>query len=383
MCEVRKLVRVLLALLFTVIFIAGCQSSHQLYEISDMPYKEEKDVLKGEVPVPFFSNSQQILSLDMNGEAFNTVGEWYDDESVLYIVDEDGGSDIYYYHLFSGEKKLFYHTDSPIVTMKANEDHSLFLIHVSSERNEAELLVVNKDGEKIYDWKINSFDLQFVWNPKAIDEVFVTAFLEDWTFSTFVLKISEETATPYTVSEPFVQWLDKASIAYMKWNQNEPSFNAPLYSFNFETNKESLLLEDLITFTTFKDVLFTVSNDKIQKSKGIYRLFDIETKDKKKEITVPMLTNYSRWYVPYHDYVTNQKQFFTFLPDESASYDTYTGKFELTAFSLESEDSETIVSDVDSLPINFSPNGYYCLYGYQYEKVIDVKEKEVKELIQL
>ncbi|MBE4907963.1 hypothetical protein IMZ08_07850 [Bacillus luteolus] len=375
--------RVLLALLFTVIFISGCQSSHQLYEVSDMPYKEEKDVLKGQVPVPFFSTSQQIISLDMNGEAFNTVGEWFDDESILYIVDKDGGSDLYYYHLFSGEKKLFYHTDSPIVTMKANEDHSLFLIHSSSERNEAEFLVVNKEGEKVYDWKINSFDLQFVWNPNVLDEVFVTAFLEDWSFSTFVIKIGEETVTPYTVNEPFVQWFDKQSIAFMKWNQEEPVFSAPLYTFNFETNKESLLMEDVISFTTFKDVLFTVSNDKVQTTKGIYRLYDTGTMNKKKEIMVPLLTTYSRWYVPYHDYVTNQKKFYTLLPDESASYDTYTGKFELIAFSLDAEESETILSNVDSLPINFSPNGYYCLYGYQFENVIDVKEKEVKELIQL
>ncbi|QOR65518.1 hypothetical protein IM538_17140 [Cytobacillus suaedae] len=375
--------RVLLGLMFTVIFITGCQSSHQLYEVSDMPHKEEKDVLKGQVPAPFFSTSQQIFSLDMNGEAFNTVGEWFDDESVLYIVDKDGGSDIYYYHLFTGEKKLFYHTDAPIVTMKANEDHSLFLIHASSERNAAELFVVNKEGEKVYDWKINSFDLQFVWNPNVLDEIFVTAFLEDWSFSTFVLEIGEETMTPYTVNEPFVQWFDKQSISYMRWNQEEPVFSAPLYTFNFETNEESLLLEDVISFTTFKDVLFTVSNDKVQTTKGIYSLYDIGTMDKKKEIMVPLLTTYSRWYVPYHDYVTNQKKFYSFLPGESASYDTYTGKFELIAFSLEADESETILSSIDSLPINFSPNGYYCLYGYQYEKVIDVKAKEVKELIQL
>ncbi|WP_345774257.1 hypothetical protein [Cytobacillus sp. S13-E01] len=379
--------RVLFGFIFLIIVLTGCQSSHQLYEVGDMPYGEDKDLLKSPVPVRFISGKQQIQPLDINGEAFNTVGEWFDDESVLYVIDRNGGSDIYYYNLFSGKKELFYSTEFPIVTMKANENYSLFLIHTSGARNMAELIVLDKNGDKKYDWQINSFDLQYVWNPDVVDEVFVTAFLEDWTFNTFVLNVKEQeqeqAVKQYSIPEPFVQWLDQSSIAYMKWSQDEPSFRAPLYQYDFIKQKESLLLENIVYFATYKDFLLSISNDAEDNSIGVYRFYKPGSMEKLNEVKIPLLTDYSKWFVPYHEYVTSKKQFYTFEPSESASYDTYIKKFELVSYSIESEETEVILSKTDNLPINCSPNGYFCLYGYQFEKLIDINGKEIKELIKM
>ena len=41
-----------------------------------------------------------------------------------------------------------------------------------------------------------------------------------------------------------------------------------------------------------------------------------------------------------------------------------------------------MLAQVDSLPLKFSPDGTFALYGYQFENVIDVKGKVVKALVQ-
>ena len=73
--------------------------------------------------------------------------------------------------------------------MEANEDHSLFLLHTSGERNMAELLVVDKSGTEVFSWQAESFDMTYKWNPYQPDELFISTFLEDWSYKSFVINV--------------------------------------------------------------------------------------------------------------------------------------------------------------------------------------------------
>src|SRR5690606_38228570 len=155
-------------------------------------------------------------------------------------------------------KELFFSTNSPVITMKANEDHSLFLFHTSNASNQAEIVVVNEEGNHIFDWKVDAYDLFYNWNPYDKDQIFLTAFLEDWSFETYLLDVGEKTAKKYEILQPFIQWISKNELLYLKWDQNEPSFFAPLFSYNLESKNEGLLFENIISYSTYIDLLVTV-----------------------------------------------------------------------------------------------------------------------------
>ncbi|MEH7239539.1 hypothetical protein [Bacillus sp. JJ1562] len=360
--------------------LAGC-SSHQPLDISDAPKSSNKNVSKGPVPTEFLGEVQQLHPLDLQGEDFNIVGDWYDDESILYVTDENGTSKIYRYHLFTGEKELFLKTSAPVLTMKANEDHSMFLLHTSDSQNQVKLTAVDKTGTVQYEWEVNSFDLFYSWNPYNTNQVFVTSFLEDWSFQTHLLDVHTQKSTKYEVFQPFIQWINSNTISYLKWDQNELDFFAPLYSYHLDTKTEGLLFENIISFVSYKDLLVTyeliLGEDSIAKV-GFY---DPEKNKQLHEYKMPLLSDYSKWYIPSADYVAGQKKFYSFKPYSTGAFDTYGEKFEFVSYDMSTGKEEVILEKIDDQPLNFSPNGFLCLYGFQFEKMIDLKTKTVEDLV--
>ncbi len=374
--------RVLLTIVCLLVFlIVGCTPFHQLYEVRDVPDGQERVLEKKPVPIEFFG--KELQTLDLQGEAFNTVGGWYDQESILYIIDSGSGSEIYRYNIFSGVKEFFYSTSSRLLSVKANEDYSRFLLHTSNARNMAEIIVIDQKGNKVFDWQIESYDLDYVWNPYQPDLIFVTTFLEDWSFRTYLVNTKTGKIDEANISQPFIQWLDETTVAYMSWDDSQPNFEAPLYSYNLETNQENLLFNGIISFSTFSNVLLTIDLDHEQESYSFYRFNKSGTSEKLFEHKLPLLSNYSSWFIPYHAYNPTLKEFYTFRPYHTGDYDTYREQFELISYSLNDGKEKSILNDIGSLPINFSPNGYYGLYGFQYEMVIDIKTKRIMPLIKL
>lgn len=367
--------------LFMSLVLISCESTHQLYEVSDVPLSSKRDVSKSPVPVTFSGENSKIHSLDMSGEAFNTVGEWYDNENILYINDKFEGSDIFRYDIYQSEKELFYSTDSPVITMKANEDHSLFLIHTSNASNEAEIIIVDEDGKENFKWQVDAYDLYYNWNPYNKDQIFLTAFLEDWSYETYLLDVGEETVKNYDILQPFIQWISNNEISYLKWDQNEPSFFAPLFSYSLENKNESLLFENIISYSTFINLLVTVELDKDKDSYGVYHFFDTKTNQLLHEYKLPLLTDYSKWNIPYEDYAVEQRLFYTFRPYTTGSFDTYSQKYEFVSFNMKNGEEKSLIQKVDSKPIKISPNGYLCLYGYQFENIINLHTNDIIPLI--
>ncbi|MFC4320761.1 YqgU-like beta propeller domain-containing protein [Litchfieldia salsa] len=363
------------------LLIVGCNPSHQLYENSDVPYGKKLGLEKQPIPEEFFGESKEIKSLDMNGEAFNTVGGWLDNESILYITDNAEKSNIYRYHIFNGKKELFFSSDSRILSLKPNEDHSLFLLHTSNSRDKAELIVIDETGKQVFAWETEAYDLEYVWSPYKKEQLFITTFLQDWSFKTFVMDSKKEQVEQTNVKEPFVQWLDATTVAYMSWGVDEPSIEAPLFSFDLTTGKETLLFDSVISFSTFRDLLLTVQMQDDSESYSFYKFTKPDTKEKLAQHPYPLLTNYSSWYIPYQYYNEDTKSFITFKPYNTGDFDTYTELFELTSYSLEDGKETTLLENVNSYPILFSENGEFGLYGYQYEMIIDTRNNKVEHLI--
>jgi len=366
-------------MLVFLFLLAGC-ISHQLYEVRDVPYVKSKGVGKDPIPSTFMGDTKEIQALDLSGEAFNTVGDWYDDENVLYIKDQNDGSAIYRYDIYSGENELFFTTNNHVLSMKANEDHSLFLLHTSNERDIAELKVIDKTGNQVFSWEVESFDITYTWSPYQPDELFVSTFLEDWSFRSFVVNAKKESITTIDIPQPFAQWVDASSMVFINWEE-EPSYEAPLYRYNIKTGEQSLIMDKVISFSAFNELLVTIENDIEKESYSFYHLQKPNEKKILSEFEMPMLSDYSGWFIPFQDYRKSTNTYYTFQPYDTGNYDAYKQGFEFIGVNVDSGEQETILEKIDCLPIRFSPNGRLVLYGYQFEQIIDIERKEINPLI--
>jgi hypothetical protein len=364
-----------------IAILSGCQNSHQLYEAQNIPSMEAKGNQKKNVPVYFFGE-RELKTLDLNDEAFNTVGEWLDNEHILYVIDTNAGSNIFSFNLFTGEKKLFYTTNAPVVSMRANSDHSKFLIQTAPSSYEAELLVLNKKGKVLYSQRMKAFELYYVWNPFRNDQLLITSFLSDWSYQTYIMDVTKKQFLSRKFPQPFMQWMMDDVLAYIQWNENEPSLTGPLYQLHLKTNEKMLLKPNTISFTAFPNYLLTVENDSKNPELGQLTFYNTSSMKVVQKISMPLLSAYSEWLIPFHDFFSEEMEFYIFMPYSSGEFDTYTEKFALYRLSLKNGNGDTILDKVENMPLNISPDGSLCLYGYQYENIIDLKKKKIYHFVQ-
>jgi hypothetical protein len=166
----------------------------------------------------------------------------------------------------------------------------------------------------------------------------------------------------------------------LNWNQTSPSLVAPLIFKQLGSEGDKTVFSNLIQFAAYRNLLMTVTVNKGDSSIADYSFYD---KEKKRlfSFSIPQLTKFSDWLVPFYDYSEQKKQFLTFRPLESGEMDTYTDGFQLISYDLKKGSSKLILGDLDNVPISISPSGDTALIGNNYEKIIDLNKKKSYELI--
>jgi len=361
-----KKVYVLLLMLF---ILAGCELHSA---------EGTKDGEGNRQPV---KQSPSIKALKVDGSFFFSVGDWYDDETVLIMEDDEKESHIYLYNLYTGEKKVFFQSENRIISVKANHDYTYFLVQTTISDEEAELVFLNRHGEIIQSFQMDSFDVQYVWNPYRDNQVFVTAFFEDWTFQSFLLDLSNKTYEKYMLSQPFAQWLTQSALAYVPINQNDPLGDVPLFVHDVHTKAEKQVLNEIVSFSAFPGTLLTIGPKRDEEGSGVYTFYRNDTLQKIQSFSMPLVSDVSGWIIPYHQLNTANDMFYIFQPKALDTMAEAEG-FQLLSFSLKTGKKEVIVDQIDNVPFKLSPNGQLSLMGYQSEKIIDFRTKKIISFIE-
>nr|WP_156178280.1 hypothetical protein [Bacillus sp. SA1-12] len=364
--------KILFLLMFILLLGTGCNPSHQ---------PDQNKELSPEKELPQKSKNQSIekeakLPLELDEGFFHSVADWKNDEEIFYITNQSGGSTIHTYNLFTGESSIFFESNAPILQLQANEDHSLFLVHTSPTSYEAELIVLDQQAEVKFQTKIESYELQYTWNQMNHKDLFVSSFNEDWTFQTYLMNVKEQSITANPIQIPFIQWLNEQEISYLKWDQESPALTAPLYVYNLETEEETLLSENVVANTNFVNRLSTIELADDQ-GNAVVRFYDIENKKQFAEMSTRLVGLYSDWSIPYYDMDEKEDVFYMIEADETLT--TYS----LISFDLQTEKKEMLIENMENMPLKLSPNGKYALFGARFEHIIELKNKEVNELIKL
>ncbi|MFC0269991.1 hypothetical protein ACFFIX_00770 [Metabacillus herbersteinensis] len=363
-------------LIFCSLFLVSCQHSQPSNDDTNLSTIRDTNLEERSASTSLFGK-QSLLPIKLEEQSFHSVADWKDDETIFYITQSSEGSIIHTYHLFTGEDNVFYESDAPIIKLEANEDHSLFLVHTSPTSYEAELIILDEDANETFYQKIPSFELQYTWNQTNSNQLYVTSFSEDWSFNTMIIDLDNGTVSENSISVPFVQWMNEKQFSYLKWNEEEPSLSAPLYIYDLNNEKETLLSENIISHHSYRDTMITIERSEQSNNKGIYRFYDLTTTTEVAKLETPLLSLFSEWLIPYYDYSDVGGIFYTLQANDTGT------TFDLNSFNIEKSETKTILNEIENLPFKLSPSGEFALYGARFEKVIIIEDVEIKELVEL
>ncbi|WP_421379817.1 hypothetical protein ACOJQI_16360 [Bacillus salacetis] len=323
---------------------------------------------------------KKLTPLRMKETAFLRVIDWIDSERVLILSKAEGGNQLLEYNIFNGDQKVIYTDAEYIVDVYMGPDRKKILVHTAPLTYSASATVIDLTGKVLFQKEIESYEVAFEWNEHNTDLLFITSFAEDWSFETMLADISENTLTVVETPQPFIKWHLENSFLYQAWPEENISLTAPLYSQNLYSEDRALVEENTIHFDSMNPYILSISMADETEGEGIYEFI---TKDGMIASTFaqPLLSSYSNWLIPYYDKIDFEDEFVSLTASESVPADTYQESFSLERWNLETGKREEILPGLENEPLQCSPEGDYCLTGYELKTAVDLNNKEATDLI--
>ncbi|XYJ23647.1 hypothetical protein ACSE3M_02090 [Bacillus velezensis] len=337
----RYLVCVLLSAF--VLCLAACEPSHQQQDTG----------------VSAKSAEQKIVPLSKK-EAEKTEG-WLDNRTILYTAHHQ----LMKYDLFSGKSERLYETKGNIVNVKISRKKQLILVQVTSS-GQTELVLINKQGKRLYHKAFNSYELETAWNPYDPYQMMITVFTETWDFTAYTADMNNGILKKSPVQAPFVHW---TSLMNSNISSKEKRRKRVLYILMTCRRKRKRVLHHVIWADSRPGMTIAVRQTDQSDGDGEFLFQKLSIRDtplsspKKYESFAPME----------YDYDQTHKRFYIFKP-EGRSYN-------LISFDLGDERERTVLKNTEMEPIQISPNGEYALYGFTYDRLISLKTGMTEPII--
>ncbi|MGG5255062.1 hypothetical protein ACQYAD_16645 [Neobacillus sp. SM06] len=359
----------LLVLLF---FLSACSTQQGT---KSQPGKQQQGSQQPKDTSTGSSNRWKIPMAVSNGEFFKGVG-WLTNDTVLYITNQGQTSSVYRYHFPTGKSEIVYKSDYPIVTAQISPGKKYLLIHSSPSTYKGTITVTDLKGHVVWSESIPSYELSFEWNPYNESEVLISKFNEDWTFQVFLVSLETRSIKQLSVPQPFLKWIDKGHVAYLNSDQANPALFAPLVVKSLADQSVHPVFSNIYQFAAFKERVMTITVKGQDQSQAVYTFFDQKNRQLA-AFSMPQLSQYSDWLVPFYDYIGAKDQFLTFQPVKSGEADAYNDGFELVSRLLTEKKSAVLFQNLKNEPLSCSPSGETCLYGSSLEKLMDLKAKKI------
>lgn len=324
-----------------------------------------------------FSNASIITPLQIDKGQFNSVSGWLNNETILYITNVGLGSNLYTYNVYSGETKLIFESEAPIANVLPNPAGTRILIHAAPTTYEGQITIIDSTGRELLQKKLQAFDFVFKWNPYQENILLISLFSENWDFSTVKVDVLENAFADISIKEPFAYWLKDDELVYLNWGDENGSLFAPLMKMSIAKKNEEKIMDDIYYVDTIKDLLMTISVSKENRDNAVYSFFSHDFNERS-SFSTPHLSRFSGWFIPFYDFDANY--FFTFKPLYATDVDTYSEDFQLVSVNIENSKEEVVLENMKNEPLSCSPNGKLCLYGFYFEKIIEMETKKIFQI---
>jgi hypothetical protein len=364
-----KLAFTLFLFLFVLVILISCKAKsfdpilHSKSELNSV------QSLKDSPPASFF-NVYQLPIIVPKGNLNRVIG-WLSNDELVYLTQTSESSYLFLHTLSEGKSELLFESEYPIVSGVISPDYQRILIHCSPSSYEGRVVIISKSGSKLFDHDFPSVEMSFEWNQYDSNQLFITAFSEDWSFNNYYLDLGVNKVTPVDISKPFAKWTGNRKMAFLDWNDEDISLLSPLMEKEFGQD-EVKLADGVFQFDTFVDRLLTITID-TGNQMAKYQFFSRQMK-KITSFIMPVLSSYSGWLVP--NYELTSEGFLSMVPQKSGEADVYQDGFDFVRYNIETGKQEVLVENTENYPFTCSPDGKLCLVGYQLERLLNLETKK-------
>lgn len=327
------------------------------------------------------NKTQTIIPIKPPEGNFTKIGGWLNNHVIVYVTSSvNDASHVYTYDLYTGKSKLMYKSPLAVSAVLISPNQKYVLIQSSQSRNQGELTILDLNGKPLFSQTIASFQLSFQWNPNADGKILVTSFDENWAYQTYLLDIEAKTMDEIQLEQPFAHWYSKNKFVYIDWNMKTPTLSAPVVEFDLDDQVKRPIIQNVYQLNSFQKMFLAISVNETNTDEAVYSFFSNKFR-KIISITMPHLSKYSDWLVPYNDMIGQNNTFITFRPISSGEADVYKEGFQLVSYNLSNGKEKVLFNQMKNEPLSCSPDGKMCLYGNQLEKLLILNNQKLVQLI--
>lgn len=357
-------------LLLFITFAVGCTKE----QLAGFPSQHKDKQAAGEA-----ADVMDNIPIPIEEGVFNKVYGWLNQHTILYSTNVVQGSNVYAYDLDKGTNRLITKSKSMIVSVDISHSGDYLFIRSSLGPSQSLITITGSDGTVLFTHSLDAFDLTMEWNPFNEQQIFISTFSEDWQEQTFILSLADKKIAEAPEADPFSRWYAKDQLIFLDWIGENTALTANLVVLDLNSGQEKKLVSNIIHLDTFQNVMMTIAASPQNNDEAVYHFYTKNMKELGSFVT-PQLTSFSDRLIPYYDYNAEKNTFFFFQPVLNKEMEALNEEFKLYRYDLEGEKQKLILDRLKNEPLKCSRDGNFCLYGYNFEKLIDLNKKKVIKL---
>lgn len=327
---------------------------------------------------------QPIIPIAIKDGEFNQVHDWIETNKLIYSYSKGHTYYLATFDVYTEATELLFTSENPIVSVIVHPERNKLLVQTAPLTYQASIIIMDTNGNILTKQDIASTEVSIEWDPSNDNQLLLTAFNEDWSYEVYYLHVQNEQLEKRNHLEPFYKWFSSDHVLEQKWGEGI-ALSSPLWKTNIDGEQQSETFFPSVYYYDWlaPKYLFTITVPESDETMFHYRFYKDKDKDTEHlyQIDMPNLTQFTDWIVPFYTFTEQNEMFYTFVPEHHGIIDTYGGTFALTQYDLTNQTEKILFDSLENKPITCDVTSHLCLYGYQYEQVIDLKELEITSLI--
>ena len=321
----------------------------------------------------------KVQPLSVPVDQFERVVGWLSDQEIAYIIRDQNEFHIQTYHIKTGAIREILTISEPILEVRIHPNLDKIGVVTSENILSASIHIYSVIGEKIDELIIESSEMYWDWDSSQSQQIFFSAFYEDWSFDSFIYSTETKELKRVDSADPFGKWGSDSNLNVINWQEGESLTGGAILNIDSETMKvQELPGNHTIYMESSNEMSMKVSISADQQF-FIYTL--IRTEDgKTTSFELPSISNYSQWFIPEIEWLSDGT-IFTFEAKESGLMDTISPEYSLVKLSIDS--TKKVVHKGPYQSFACAPLGESCLIGAQLENLLFVGSGESSSWIEV
>lgn len=330
------------------------------------------------------NNDEEAAALHLvhlEHDQFQKVAGWVGLETIVLHTGNMDKHELHLYNVLSGEIEKLYEEQGYILSIEISPVSSDILFQIVTEEG-VYLKIVNHEGGITHSIPIdyNGY-VSLDWNPVNPDLIFIAHYhysLEDENEGILVQiwDRDKQNLTEKAISSMSPKWYTSNVYVYI-----DELSGHDLYIGDVREEQGDLVINrNVIDFFMHQDTFIGVVESDINETQ-VHLFHEYPFLVGESVITIPKMTMND---IPLKPHLTQSNRngtIYGVIPEETVVLEERLGDFSLKRLDFTEQNTEEVLTLPYDAPIALSPDENYILFGWRFEYIIDLENKEMHSLL--